>query len=216
MRAHKYLTIVFLSVLLNTSARAQMSEWLDPFSPGLRKFLTTHPEDFRTLTNIAYEAFTNRTVRFYYFYTQNESVPWADHFYPNDNEVWMHIKADQPPADEFLLIIFESLNSKGEKRFEELWSQARSGNISKTNFALEITRQEFVATKRTRDLLGELKFSKKEISSSHYYKNFSGCPDSFDDYLAYLKELKSTAIKNYEAQYDLIRNQGSITNGPPP
>jgi len=31
MRTRKYLTIVFLSLLLGASARAQMSAWLEPF-----------------------------------------------------------------------------------------------------------------------------------------------------------------------------------------
>ena len=215
MRTHKYLAIVFLSLLVSASARGQMSEWLKPFSPGLRKFLTDHPEDFLTLTNIVLEAFSNRTARFFYFYNQDESVPRAEHFYPNEHEVWIHIQFDQQPVDEFFCVIFESLNSEGEKRFQELMKQAVAGSISRTNFALEITRQEFVAAKRTRDLLHKLEFTKKEISSSHYYKSFSGCPDSFDDYLAYLKRLNSTAIKEYETQYDLIRKQDTNSYNQP-
>lgn len=174
-------------------------------------------------TRIAWESFTNRDVRFYYFYTQDESIPRASHYYPNDypteNEVWIYIKADQQPVDEFFCVIFEMLNSEGEKRFQELMSQARAGTILRTNYALEITRQEFVATKRTHDLIGRLKFTRKEISSSQYYKRFLECPDGFEDFLVYQKKVvkgsQRDPIKEYETQYDLIRKRDPTTNSPP-
>jgi hypothetical protein len=219
MRTHKYLAIVLLSLLASTSAWAQKNEWLSPFSPGLRKFLTDRPENYQVLTNILTEAFTNRTVRFYYFYTQDESVPRAEHFYPDVWEVCVTIEANQKPADELLSIIFESLNSEGEKRFAELADEAQSGSISKTNYALEVVRQEFVAVKRTRDLLGKLTLTKQEISSSHFYKRFSGTPERFEDFLAYLKKVNTKRrdlIEQYEERYDLIRNPESTTNTPPP
>jgi hypothetical protein len=218
MRSLKYLAIVLLSLLLSTSAWAQKNELLNSFSPNLQKFLEEHPEDSMVLAGVLSEAFTNRTVSLYYFYSGDESVPRAAHFYPNDREVRISVKTNQQPADEFFCVIFESINSEGEKRFKELASEARSGTISKTNYAMAIVRQEFEAVKRTRDLVGKLKFTKEEMSSSHYYNRFLECPDGFNDYLDYVKRLNQThrdMVKEYEAQYDLIRKPGPSSRSPP-
>jgi len=217
MRTLKYLAIALLSLLLGTSAQAQKNEWLSPFSPGLQKFLTRHPEDFPILTNVVSEAFTNRSVRFFYFYSQDKSAPGAEHFFPDVWEVLITIKANQQPADEFIVVIFESLNAEGDERFGELANEARSGTISKTNFALEIVKQEFVALKQTRDMLGKFRLTKKEIANSAYYKKILETPESFEEFLTYLKKINSSdLIEQYEEKYDLIRNQESITNSPPP
>jgi hypothetical protein len=215
---YKYIALILLSITQSSLVWAQTNEWLGPFSPGLRAFLTNNPEDFRVLTNILSEAFTNRSVRFYYFYTQDESAPRAEHFYPDVWEVFINIEADQQPADELLSIIFESLNSEGEKHFDELADEARSGTISKTNYALEVVRQEFVAVKRTRDLLGKLTLTKHEIAASHFYKRFSETPERFEDFLDYLKKVNRSRrdlIDQYEEKYDFLRNRDPISNPPP-
>lgn len=210
LNMYKHFIMVLASLLLCSNALAQKSEWLSHFSPGLRSFLTIHPGDFQALTNILSEAFTNRYVRFYYFYTEDESVPIAGHFYPDTWNVFIVIKANQAPVDEFLEVIFESINSEGEQHFNELASEARAGTITKTTFALEAIKQEFLALKRTRDLLNKMTLTQKEISTSSEYTKIRGTPDRFEDFLLYLKSVDSSRkdlIKEYESKYDLMRNE---------
>lgn len=208
MRTHKYLALVLLSLLLGTSARAQKNELASSFSPNLQKFLKEHPENLQTLTSVLSEAFTNRSVRLYYFFSDDPNRLVAEHFYLDYGQVVIALKANQPPTEEFLEIIFEAVNSEGEKRFEELMSQASTGSISRTNFAVEIFRQEFKATVRTRDLIGKLKFTRKEKSKSFYYKGFLEAPDNFEDFIAYVKRVspKRDWRKDYETKYDILRN----------
>lgn len=210
--------IALILLFLSTAAWGQNNGVLTTFSPGLRSFLTNHPEDFQALTNILSEAFTNRSVRFYYFYSDDVSAPRAEHFYPDYWEVLITVEANQQPVDEFFCVIFESLNSEGQERFAELASEAQSGTISKTNFVMGILKQEFAMAKRTRDLVKKLKFSKQEIAASYYYKEILETPDRFEDTLVDLKgtnTYRQNAIKSYEEKYDLLRSNNSTNQSPP-
>ena len=213
---HKYLLAILVTAFSTTTSWAGESPALDGFSPSLRSLLKEHPENVNALNEIFVEAFSNRVAHLYYFYTQNQSLPKAQHYYPEEGKVFIMVKADQLPADEFLCIFDEAINSEGEKRFDELYDEARSGTIGRTDFAREIIRQEFVAVKRTRDLLGKLKFTKKEKSASHFYKDFAECPDNFEDFLTYVRSLdpaRRDQLSEYEKEYDTLRKE--VTKGNP-
>src|SRR6185295_18820026 len=107
-------------------------------SPKLRQFLTDHPAAALTLSNTLAEAFTVRTYRIYYFYSDDESIPRAAHTYAGPSTVWITVRENQQPADEFVGILFEALNSEGGQRFGELADLARAGRITKTNFVREV------------------------------------------------------------------------------
>jgi hypothetical protein len=202
-------TIIFvLSLLLCISSWAQQTNILNSVSPKLRQFIIDHPAASKLLTDTLSEAFSNRVVQIYYFYSDDKSLPGSYHYYPSESAVGICILESQQPVDEFSSFIFEALNSEGEKHFQELSYKAQSGNISRTNYATEIMRVEFAAVKRTQNLLGNLKLNEKEISGSHLYKHFLECPSKFEDFLIYTKKIslpERDSIKEYEAQYDLLR-----------
>ena len=54
-----------------------------------------------------------------------------------------------------------------------------------------------------------LKFSKKEITTSCYYKRYIETPDEFDVFVTYRAKLSPKRdLKNeLEAQYDVLRNK---------
>jgi hypothetical protein len=208
----KKIIILFLPLLLCVSSWAQQTNVLNSnysVSPKLRQFIIDHPGASKMLTKALSEAFSNRTVQLYYFYSDDESIPRAYHYYPSESVVGICIRENQQPVDEFITFLFEVLNSEGEKHFQEIIQKAKSGTISKTNFATEILKVEFEAVKRTRDLIGNLKLNKKEISESDYYNRFVECPNKFEAFLSYTKKVSlhgdRDSIKDYETQYDLLR-----------
>jgi len=167
-------------------------------SPQLSRFLAAHPGASNSLFDALSEAFSNRTVQLYYFYTVDESVPRAVHYYLNESSVVIGIREDQEPSDQCFLLIYEILNSEGEKRFNQLMEEAHSGKISRTDFAKEMTRQEFQAAKRIKKLLPDFKLSKTEVAKSNYYQAAVECPETFDAFLNY----QMRTVKYYEREYD--------------
>src|SRR5438876_5736803 len=146
-------SVLLLSVGLCGATRAQEVKILNKVSPKLRQFLIEHPTALRPLTNVLSVAFAERTLQLYYFYSDDESVARASHDYPDESVVAIFIRENQQPLDEFISLIFEAQNSTSEKQFLKLFAKAKSGAISKNDFARDIVRLEFDATKRTRDLL---------------------------------------------------------------
>lgn len=205
----KKLSLVLLLVLSCLSLRAQGTNIYSKLSPKLKQFLAAHPGASISLSNALSEAFSNRSVQLYYFYTDNESVPRSSHYYLNESLVMIGIRENQQPSDQYLLLIYEILNSEGEKRFNELKEEARSGNISRADFALGIIRQEYEAAKKIKKLLPDFKLSKAEIAESSDYEGFMTCPETFE---AFLKE-STSAVSNYERAYDSLRGtqRGSNT-----
>ena len=199
--------ILFLLLLLCLSSWAQQNNFLGGASPKLRQFLTDHPAATKLLTNTLSEAFSNRTVHLYYFYSDDESIARAFHYYQYESSVVIAIRENQQPSDEFICLVFEMLNSEGETRFQEISEKAASGTISRTNFPIEILKVEFEAVKRIHDLLGNLKLNEKEVDESYYYNRFTQCPNKFEDFLSYTKKVSPhrDPIKEYEAKYDLLR-----------
>jgi len=192
-------------------------------SPKLKKFLSDYSETAKIFTNAVSNAFSNKTVRLYYFYSDNDSEARCFHFYPNRAgmpEVVLCVRENQAPLDEFICVLFETLNSKNESEFWKLFQDASLGNISREQYAKEILQHEFEATKNTRAILLTLKFEKKETGESHYYREFAECPTNFDDFLTYSKKLSQDrdVLKEYELQYGSLRkmyiDSNSSSNSP--
>lgn len=166
------------------------------------------------------EVFSNRTVSLVYFYSDDSSEARAYHFYPNTlglPEVVICVRENQTPLDEFIDLYFETLNSRGEKRFAAIQDEVRTGKISKDDFVRELLRVEFDAIKDVRDSLLMLKFSRKEISGSHGYQQFAECPREFEEFISYTKRLnkgKRDIVMEYGEQYDSLRQwqQSSLTS----
>jgi hypothetical protein len=205
----KKIIILFLSLLVCVSSWAQQTNILNSnysVSPKLRQFITDHSGASKLLTNALSEAFSNRTVQLYYFYTDNESTPRAFHYYPDESVVGIVIRENQQPSDEFISLLFEVLNSESEKHFQEITQKAENGDLSKTNFITEILKVEFEADKRTRDLISDLNLNKKEISESYFYNRFIKCPNKFEDFLPYQKMVSPNRdlFKEYGMEYDSL------------
>jgi hypothetical protein len=180
---HVKITLIVFSALVDLSASAQ-----GLLSPKLNRFLISHPAVAITLSNVLAEASSNRTVEIYYYYTNDESTPRAHHHYIGDRStLGIFVRENQQPYDECIGILFEALNSKGEKRFMELFKEAKSGWISRVEFVREIMLQEFQAVKTTKVLIRNLKLDPNESAGSESYQYFINSPDDPEEFLAYSK-----------------------------
>jgi hypothetical protein len=209
---HRHITIIFLSVLLGASSWAQGNNILSTVSPKLKIFMSHHSEAAKILTDAFSSSFSNKTVRLNYFYSNDESDSEARafHYYPNtvgQPEVVLCVRENQSPLDEFISVLFETLNSKSEAGFTKLSQDAYYGTISREQFAKEVRRYEFEAIKSTRAALVTLKFGKKETNGSYYYTRLIECPTEFADFLPYSKRISPNRDfdKEYELQYDSLR-----------
>jgi hypothetical protein len=197
--------LTLLSMLVCIGGQAQNS-----FSPKLTQFLLSHPATSLVLSNVFAEASSVRAVELYYFCTRDESGRKAHHNYLGDSStVGIFVCENQPAGDQCICTLFELLNSKGEKRFRELWDLAKSGGISKGSFVTETLRQEFQAVKATRDLIRKFDLKPKEIAESKSYTQFMQSPDNFEGFLVYSQKLSQGGDqKGYEELYDRIRKTG--------
>jgi hypothetical protein len=204
-------------MLCCVSSWAQSNNIVNEASPNLKKFLLNDPEAAKVFTNAIVNAFSNKTVQLFYFYSNDESQARAYHFYPNQvdsPDVMLCIRENQTPLDEFITTLFETLNTQKETAFTELSQNAYYGNITKEQFAKGVLRNEFEATKSIRSILLTLKFGTKEINDSHYYGRFIECPTNFDDFLAYSKKVSQDrdVMKEYELKYDSLRKMYNDSN----
>jgi len=211
----KSICIFLFAILLCVSSLAQ-SNIFSEASPKLKNFLSENPEAAKVFTNAIANAFSNRTVRLFYFYSDDESVARAFHFYPNTvgtPDVMLCIRENQTPLDEFITTLFETLNTKKESAFAELSQNAYFGKITKEQFAKGIIRNEFEATKSVRSTLLTLKFGTNEIREAYYYQKYIECPTNFDDFLTYSKKVSQRdAMKEYELKYDSLRKMYNDSN----
>lgn len=208
----KLVTILVVCAMALTALQAQQSLLKSRMSPKLQQFMKGHPAAWAALQGSFSETFSNSTVWIFYFYADKDSEARAFHFYPHTKglpKVVLCVCENQQPVDQFISMLFEAINARGEKRFTELVDEARAGSIPKAEFVREVLRQEFEATKRTRDLILAIKFSRKEKSASHYYRLYAECPTTFDEFIAYTKRVsgKRDVMKEYEAQYDSLRQE---------
>jgi hypothetical protein len=194
--------LILLSVLVGIELQGQNS-----FSPKLTEFLLSHPKTSLALSNVFAAASSEHTVEIYYFYRTDDSGPSARHHYLGDSStVGIFVRANQPTPDECISILFEVLNSKGEKRFKELWALAKAGGISKADFARETLRQEFQAALAACNIIRTFDLKPQEIAESRSYSVFLNTPDDFDGFLARSQKISQGGDqKAYEELYDKIR-----------
>jgi hypothetical protein len=216
---HKRTIIFFFSMLLCASSWAQDNNILSTVSPKLKKLISDYPEASKVFTNIISNTFSNKTVRLYYFYSDDESEERAFHYYPNTvglPEIVLCARENQTPLDEFICILFETMNTKNESGFAKLFEAAHSGSVSREQFARDILQYEFEATKNIRTLLLTLKFGNKETIDSYYYSRLINCPNEFESFLEYSKKVSPhrDAFKNYELYYDSLRKTDNVSNSP--
>jgi hypothetical protein len=212
MRPKQLISKVYLVILALTvqsfPSPAQQTDFFTP-SPKLKSLLASNAA--RTaLSNACNAAFSGRTVGLYYFYSDNDAVPRAYHYYPNtigQAAVVICVRENQEPWDELTSLVFELINSKSEKQFTELYERAKAGTVSRDEFGKAMLRLEFEAVKATRDLVRGFSLSPQEKQKSYYYTRFVDCPNDFDAFLSYTKKVspKRDPIKDYESQYDALR-----------
>jgi hypothetical protein len=175
-------------------------------SPKLRDYLGSHPPALQLLTNTYARAFSNRTVQLFYFYSGSKSIPGGYHYYSGESVVGIVVRENLPVLDEYLVLIFEMRNSESEKSFEETFRKARLGQISRKDFVEEILRVEFENAKKLKRLIRQIDFGKKEEAESHYHKTFLQCPEEYNDFLVYTKEVsKYDPVLHYQVKYESLQ-----------
>jgi hypothetical protein len=193
--------LILLCLSLSTSAKAQ-----DTFSPRLIKFLESHPAASCTFSNEIMKAkgTANNRIEIFYFYNNDPNALTAHHnMFAQTTEIAIFVLEGQEPCDEYLDILFEVLNLSGDKRFQELYQQAMSGSISRSNFVSEMLRQEFQTVKTLQHLIPSLRLTPQEISKSKDYDIWLHSPDDFDDFVIYSRKHSGGRVEMlYEHYYD--------------
>jgi hypothetical protein len=187
-------------------SQAEEVQILNMVSPKLKEFLLEHSVELKCLTNALSQAFTDRKLELFYYYSDDESTPRSFQSYPSESVVSITIRENQQPVDQFICLLYEVMNSESEERVGKLCRMAQTKDISRTTFAHDLLKMEFDTLKKTRDLIRSLNFSKKDISASFYYESFMKCPDNFEAFLTYEKTLSSNydPLANYELEYDSL------------
>jgi hypothetical protein len=181
----------------------------DTFSPQLNHFVECHPQALLILSNAVVKTKGSAGVRIdtFYFYTDDETVPTAHHNWALNGspQVAIYIRGGGQPVDEYLNFLFEVINTRGDKVFKELFQQAASNQISKSNFVRGVLLQEFQAAKAVQKLLTQLGLKPDEITISKCYDDFLNTPDDFDKFLSYAKDpARQGAEPGYEELYDRL------------
>ena len=176
-------------------------------SPKLSQFLLDHPGAYKVLTDVLQEANSKRPVHIYYFYVNAQAhQPTMHRLLEGESILGVFVVENQSPLSECVDILFELLNSKGERRFKELRQKAASGRISKQEYVREFLKEEFRAVIATKKMLPDLWLSEKEASESPQYKWFKEVPTEFEEFLVYRSKGElSQDNTDYEKQYDAIR-----------
>lgn len=207
--------ILFLLILalLRLPLICQAEEFSSMLSFKLRRFLSDNPNASRALSNAVTTAFAHRSIRLYYFYSDDERLRRAFHSFPDESSVSICVRENQSSVDEFLCLLFEVINSTSEKQFEEIYRAAEAGTVTKQDFAKGIAQAEFKTTKQVRELLKTIGIHSED---SYYCKAFLHCPDTFDDFLLYSKKVSRgiDPLGEYESQYDAIRNSALMVTPP--
>jgi len=217
--SHRLITFL-ISLLFCASSFAQTNTILATASPKLKKFISNHPDAGKMLETAFSTAFSNRTSRLFYFYSNTESEARAFHYYPNTAdfaEVVICVRENQNVFDEFITLFFEILNSRNESGFTKLFDEAYQGTISKKQFAEGILKYEFEATKDVQSALLTLKLDKQETDKAYYYRKFIECPSDFKDFLSYTRKVSTQRdpLKEYELRYEALRKAFRDAGTPP-
>jgi hypothetical protein len=202
---------IFIITLFPAIARE--GDYKEALSPKVRQFLLANPDTAKVMESVYDEAFTKRgkVLTLHYFYTECASCPGAAHFFEDDSVVMITVREDQAPLDEYLSIVFEMLNSMGEKRFRELEGKAIAGDISREDYVLETRRNEFLAFRRLKELVRPLKIPEVDAKQSLYYKSFSKYGNDFGLFNDAIS--KRTVKDDYDKDYDILRKMppGTVT-----
>jgi hypothetical protein len=195
--------MIFLLVCFPFLALAGQGRIATMLSPKLRSFLADHKLADKALDNVVKQAFSERELQVYYFYTDDESLARAFHYYPSTNAVVVAVRENQEPIDEFLCILFEGLNSEMEADFEQLAQKAQLRTISRDKFAHEMIRTEFAALQKTQAIVSTLRFDERDISNSVQYRGLMDSPKNFEGFLSYSRKTANRdLIKEYQEKYD--------------
>jgi len=187
--------------LLCTPAYSQQG-----LSQKLSQFLVDHPAFLSALSNVLWEAQSKRPVHVYYYYANEQChLPTIHRYLDGSAILGIFVQENQTPCDEGIDILFEVLNSKGEKRFTELWNKVESKAISKEDYVREMLREEFKAVVASKKLIMNFKLSEKEAGESRNYKWFMEGPSEFEKFLTYRNKAGLAQSDNYyRQQYDMI------------
>ena len=199
---------ILLFALSICSSIAQFDNVERRESPGLKEFTGLHPKAAQILRNKLAEAFSNRTVKLYYFYPATNSEPTAFHYYPNTTgleDVFICVSESQKPIDQYISLLFEVINSKRATKLLKLWEDGCAGAISAETYATEVTRLEFESLKETRNLLSTLDIESPALAGSRERQKYGHLPEGFDDYLASVKKDSPDTLRRYENQIDKMK-----------
>jgi len=186
---------------------AEEDSLLDMTSTKLHDFIQAHPGTLELATNTFSSALQGKTVMLSYFYTKDDSKPRAYHYYPSDSAVGICVRENQPPLDEFISLVFEVLNSRGERQFKEIYLKAEKGEITRETFAQEILKVEFEAMKDMRVFLGKVNVDEKDKDGSYFYNLILKCPADFKDFPSYSVKVSihGNPVERLEAVYDSLQ-----------
>jgi len=200
--------ISLMLALLCFSSRGQSSNIFNAMSPGLRQFLVGHPAAAAVLSNVIASDFATKPARLNYFSSTDPYASRGSYYLTNGLTVIL-IGQSQWPADEFIALYFEVKNSENAPQLQGIFTNVQAGNITREIYGYQMLQLEFYACKATRDMLAGLA-DDPDISAAPLYKTHSGCPDTFDDFLAYLDTLYAGhpgPLENFEKQFDEMQGR---------
>jgi hypothetical protein len=184
-------------------------------SPGLRKFLTHHPEAIAALNAKYEEATQAREISILYEYVDVISPPRALHASIDLTHVVLIVKEGQQPLDELIEIFYELQNSERDEDFQIIFEEAASGSIERGLFPIILLREEFRAYPSTRHFVNSLNLSKRERLKSLACTRYMNCPDEFEAFRTYCwgtNYVENEGYKSYETNYDALRHGTNAIN----
>ena len=173
MKISAHLVAVLLLLLIEVPTAEASTNFLSQLSPKLRTFLLEHPAAKQKLEGESSNLLKRKQLKIYYFYTDDEAVPKASHYYPNASGVIIMLRENQEAIDEYICLLFEVANTSFEHRFRILQDEALSGNIDKSEFVRGVFESQLQAMQQTRKVLSEIELPKSETSKSHFYGQFT-------------------------------------------
>jgi hypothetical protein len=196
-----------------TNCSKQSTALVQMLSPKVREFIEHHSEVNELLTDAFREATTNRTMRVYYFYTEDVTVPPAFHSWTfSASNFVIFVRENDWPVDELTGIFFELINSQRDDKVQAIVQRAALGRIGRQDYVVAIAKEEFAAAPKLQAFLNRLRLSKQEMAECRDYQFFAGAPMDFETFMSHMKEA-SLKGRNYfgfyEEQYDAIRPQAS-------
>ena len=202
--------LLLLTLVVFSNLTFASDELLDRLSPKLVTFLKENPTASLKFSESLKTVFDGNSFGLYYFYTKDDNLARAFHYYPEEGSVVIAVRENQPAIDELICIIFEAFNSQNEAQFKQMADKARAGSVSKQEFVRAMTEIEFSAVRRMRDLLKTVELNATVTKNSYYVSRFLACPDEFAEYLKYRQKIRNPerdAMRERELLYDRLREE---------